>query len=286
MMNMEWIVGGRKRLGIVYLAVAMLMLAISAPVLADDSVDIYQQDVPEMTTLECAKCHLQIFEDLRDSGGLHQQQCRDCHDKFHTFTPGVAWEDRVPSCTGCHDLPHGEEMPTCLECHQNPHAPLNSLIVAEKLADKCDRCHQPQVDELAQTASAHSEQSCFDCHQGARHGERPQCTICHDEPHADYVDNSSCVSCHPPHAPTLISFDNKVPNAVCGGCHVDQLETLKNAEVKHKALACVICHAKEHGQIAKCQSCHGSGPHNPALVKNFSNCMECHGNPHNLKLAE
>jgi predicted CXXCH cytochrome family protein len=263
-----------------------LLLMASSLAFAADPADIYQQEVPEMTTLECAKCHVQVFEDLRDSGGLHKQQCRDCHDRFHTFTPGVPWEERVPSCTGCHELPHGEEMNVCLECHKNAHAPLESLVAAEKLADMCDRCHAPQVDELAQTVSAHSEQSCYDCHQGERHGVRPECNACHEDAHAPFVDNAGCVSCHPPHMPTAISYDNKVPNAVCGGCHAEQLEIQQASDVKHKALACVICHAEEHGTIPECQLCHGNGPHNPALLKNFSSCGECPGNPHNLKLAE
>jgi len=91
------------------LLASFLALGLSLSVSAAE-VDVYQQEVPEMTTLECAKCHVPVFESLRDFGGLHKQQCRDCHEKFHTFTPGVPWEERVPSCVSCHEHPHGEEM--------------------------------------------------------------------------------------------------------------------------------------------------------------------------------
>ena len=261
-----------------------LFLLVAGAAAAREAVDIYQQDVPEMTTLECAKCHRQVFEALRDAGGLHKQQCRDCHDKFHSFKPGVPWEERMPACSSCHDFPHGEAMNICLECHTNAHAPIESLVATALLADLCDRCHQAQAEELSQGISGHSSQSCFDCHQGERHGVRPQCNLCHEEAHADYVTNAGCTNCHPPHAPNRISYDNKVPNSLCGGCHADQLQIQQASEKKHKELACVICHAKQHGHIPDCQYCHGNGPHNQVLLKNFNSCNECHGDPHQLAL--
>lgn len=282
MMNLRWSDGWRIRFsGLVLIGVFVLLVA--GPAAAAESVDIYQQDVPVMTTLECAKCHVQVFEDLRDGGGLHKQQCRDCHDKFHTFTPGVPWEDRVPACSDCHEFPHGESINACLECHANAHAPITGLIAAEKMADLCKLCHQKQVDELSQGENAHNSQTCFECHQGERHGERPQCSLCHEDAHAEYVDNAGCAACHPPHTPADIAYDNKVPNSLCGGCHVDQQQIQQNSQKKHKELACVICHA-EHGQIPECQECHGTGPHNEVLLKNFNSCGECHGDPHKLQL--
>jgi predicted CXXCH cytochrome family protein len=260
------------------------LLLFAGTSVAADVTDIYTQDVPEMTTIECAKCHLQVFETLRDAGGLHKQECRDCHDKFHTFTPGIPWEERVPSCASCHDYPHGEVMTACLECHKNSHAPIESLVVAEKLADMCERCHQAQGEELQQGDSAHSGQSCYDCHQGLQHGVRPKCNLCHEESHAPFVDNAGCASCHPPHVPNKVTYGSKIPNSMCGGCHADQLQVLQNSDRKHKSLACVICHANEHGQIADCQYCHDNGPHNSALLKNFDSCNDCHGDPHRLKL--
>lgn len=269
------------------LLVSVFLLALAGNVMAQEAaVDIYQQDVPEMTTLECAKCHVRVFADIRDAGGLHKQACRDCHEIFHTFTPGVAWEDRVPACGTCHDKPHGEEMTACKECHQNVHAPITSMVGAEALAESCAICHQDQQLELAQNVSAHTEQTCADCHMGEKHGERPLCTVCHEEPHAEFIDNASCSGCHPAHSPLVIKYDNKVETAICANCHSEQREVQKASARKHRTLACVICHAEEHGNTLDCQHCHGFGPHNPTLLKNFSGCGDCHGDPHGLTLKE
>ena len=275
---------GMNMLNRLFVLVTCLFLLGSGVALAEGSVDVYQQSVPEMTTLECAKCHVQVFETVRDAGGLHKQECRECHDKFHTFTPGVAWEDRVPSCAGCHEHPHGEELIVCLDCHQNAHAPIASLVVAEKLAEMCASCHQEPLQQLQQHVSAHTEQACVDCHQGEQHGERPLCTVCHEEPHTAFVDNASCSACHPPHAPLIVTYDNKVQSTICAGCHQDQQKFQKSSELKHRTLACVVCHPAEHGKILDCQHCHGFGPHNSEMVKKFNGCVDCHGDPHSLNL--
>ena len=282
-MKLRWRASMPSRMSMSILFGVLLFLTVSSAA-ATDVVDIYQQDVPQMTTLECAKCHLQIFESLRDAGGLHQQQCRDCHERFHTFTPGVPWEERVPACSTCHDFPHGEEISTCLQCHTNAHAPIESMVGAEKLFDLCQRCHPEAQQQLAEQPSAHSSQTCIDCHSGARHGQRPDCSSCHAETHAPFVDNVGCVACHAAHAPNSIRYDSQVPNAICAGCHAEQLQGLQDSTRKHTLLACVNCHADEHGLILSCQQCHGSGPHNPTLLENFSSCGECHGDAHKLKL--
>lgn len=271
----------QRRLLMVTLALLFTVVGAAG---ATDVADIYQQEVPEMTTLECAKCHVQVFETLRDRGGLHQQECRDCHTKFHTFAKGTPWEDRVPACTTCHEHPHGDEMVACMDCHQNAHAPISSLVVADALADKCSKCHQGESEQLQLNPSAHSEMTCTECHQGERHGARPNCTLCHDEPHTEYVDNTSCSGCHPPHAPLVIKYDNKVQSTLCAGCHAEQRKFQESSDLKHRTLACVVCHPAEHGKILDCRHCHGFGPHNPDLVKQFSGCVDCHGDPHSLNL--
>ncbi len=260
------------------------LLLFVAPVSAADVTAIYQQEVPEMTTLECAKCHVAIFETLRDSGGLHQQACRDCHDTFHTFTPDTPWAERVPSCSSCHDYPHGEEQADCMGCHKNAHAPIASLVISAELGHLCSTCHQQPAVDLALENNAHADQDCVDCHQGERHGERPQCNMCHEDSHTEYVDNAGCTACHPHHQPNNITYGTDVANDICAGCHDDQLEELQASEKKHKLLTCVVCHADEHGNVTGCTDCHDNGPHNPILLKNFESCSDCHGDPHGLKL--
>jgi len=261
-----------------------LLLGLAGTAGATDVTSVYQQEIPEMTTLECAKCHVQVFEALRDGGGLHQQECRDCHTKFHSFAKGTPWEERVPSCASCHEQPHGEKLVACLDCHQNAHAPISSLVVAGALADKCGECHPDENSQLQQQPSAHTEIACAECHQGERHGTRPACSLCHEQPHTPYVDNGSCSGCHQPHAPLVIKYDNKVQSTLCAGCHADQRKFQESSKLKHRSLACVVCHPAEHGNILDCQHCHGLGPHNATLLKNFSGCTDCHGDPHSLNL--
>lgn len=266
------------------LLIGMFLFALSEPASAGGVVDIYQQKVPQMTTLECGKCHLQVFETLRDAGGQHQLECRDCHERFHTFTPGIPWEERVPSCASCHGTPHGEDLTDCLSCHGNAHAPIAALVHAEQLTDLCSRCHQQQQQELQQEQNPHGGQDCVDCHQSERHGESPQCLLCHEDPHTPYVDNQGCVSCHPPHQPQNVNYSAEIPNDLCGGCHAAEQQALESTSKKHQLLACTVCHPKQHGAVTSCRDCHANGPHNPTLLKNFESCGDCHGDPHQLKL--
>ncbi|MDX9710051.1 MAG: hypothetical protein RBT64_10910, partial [Trichloromonas sp.] len=79
-------------------ALLVLVLALSGspaaaqparPLTPGDGAEAYLQELEQMNTAECGKCHVEIFKTIRDKGGLHQLECRECHHKFHTFTPGV-----------------------------------------------------------------------------------------------------------------------------------------------------------------------------------------------------
>ncbi len=273
-----------NKCSLVLLAGVLAMVLLSGPCAWAEDASVYQQQIPEMTTLECAKCHVGVFTTLRDHGGLHQQPCRDCHEIFHTFTPGVPWSERVPACSQCHDNPHGEAQSDCLACHKNGHAPVFSLIPAAEMGDRCSACHQPETAAIALEGNAHGGQECIDCHQGERHGETPNCSECHEETHTPYVDNRGCIACHPPHEPNAISYGTDIDDNLCAGCHTEEFQTLQTADKKHKLLACVVCHPGQHGRVTGCVDCHANGPHNPTLLKNFSGCRDCHGNPHSLKL--
>lgn len=254
------------------------------PPAAGEGVDSYRQQVEPMTTLECGKCHYEIFTTIRDKGGKHQLECRDCHNKFHTFTPGVAWKDRVPACNDCHEGVHAGNFPLCLSCHQQAHAPLTSLVGGEALAAECGNCHTGVSAAIQAHPSGHAEVGCTDCHHD-RHGFKPSCNECHPEPHTPYQDNAACGACHQVHTPLEVAFADDVSNAVCQGCHADPAAVLAASKKKHAPLNCVFCHAKTHGMIPECQECHGNGPHNPELLKGFKGCLECHGDPHGLTLS-
>lgn len=274
------------------ISAAVLLVGAALPVLAEplrplapgEGVEAYQQPVAQMTTADCAKCHYEIFTLIRDKGGLHQLECRDCHTKFHTFTPGVAWKDRVPACSDCHEGVHDGNFTECLSCHRKAHAPIASLVDADKMAADCGRCHAPVAAAEQEHPSGHSEMGCTDCHHD-RHGFKPGCNECHPEPHTPYQNNVECIKCHQPHTPLLIAFGDEVENTVCQGCHEEATAKLEASEKGHAELKCVFCHAETHGSIPSCQQCHDNGPHNPELLKGFSGCLECHGDPHALTLS-
>lgn len=242
--------------------------------------DIFSQPVEPMTTLECARCHEQVFTDLRDHGGAHKMVCRDCHETFHNFSQKLTWQQRVPACSNCHDYPHGESatMSACLDCHSNAHAPVASLNLAV-LEPLCAQCHEQPAKEMA-LPSAHSDMGCIDCHQ-QRHGYRPKCTECHEQPHSPFVSSRDCMQCHPVHNVSVLLYTDSISNSACAGCHDKAGSDLQQGHLAHALLNCTFCHAAEHGAIPTCQDCHDT-PHSADMLKGFDGCNGCHGNPHNL----
>ena len=196
----------------------------------------------------------------------------------------MPWSEKVPSCESCHEQPHGSKFPDCLACHTNAHAPIASLTDMKRLAPDCATCHPAPAKELHEYPSAHTDLACADCHH-TRHGYVPKCTECHDAPHLEYRNNASCEACHAVHSPLRKAYSNNIPNYVCASCHAKVNQELISSGKKHSVLDCTLCHANKHGYIPTCEECHGSGPHNPAMVKKFQGCRTCHGGPHVLKLA-
>ncbi len=245
--------------------------------------EVYRQTVTPLTTLQCAQCHESVFNDIRDNGGKHQLDCLECHENFHTYRPGKKWSEVVPRCMNCHDQAHGPDFIDCLKCHTDPHAPVASLVNLDALEKGCAACHVPQKHEMASFPSAHSELSCVECHH-TKHGYKPDCRECHEEPHTNYVDNASCVTCHPVHSPKEVRYPASTDNLVCAGCHETETKQLESSHRKHSQKACVFCHVERHGYIPECTKCH-TRPHSDAMLKRFKyDCKECHGEPHALIL--
>ena len=247
--------------------------------------DIYSQDIKPLTTRECARCHYSVYLSIKNGKGAHRKDCMFCHETYHSFQRGLTWDERVPHCQNCHDLPHGDskEMTACLKCHSNAHAPLASLKM-ESIEPFCTTCHAQQAKEIKDYPSGHSAVDCSVCHHDT-HGYRPACTECHEKPHTKYVDNTACMACHNPHMPTNISYGTDVPNEVCAGCHPDPVERMNSTSAAHGRLQCVFCHAEKHGNIPSCQSCH-SIPHAKKMIEKFGDCSKCHGNPHDLNMKK
>ncbi|WP_316348895.1 hypothetical protein [Desulfuromonas acetoxidans] len=264
----------------VFTTLFLLATTLSSAGIANAEDDVFSQSIAPMTTLECARCHEQVFTDLRDQGGAHKMVCRDCHETFHNFSKQLTWQQRVPACSDCHDYPHGESaiMSACLTCHSNAHAPVASLNL-NTLEPLCHQCHQQPAEEMTQP-SAHSDMTCSECHQD-RHGYLPKCTECHEEPHSPFISSKACMQCHPVHHVSDLLYSDAIDNSACGGCHEEPATELKQGHLAHSLLNCTFCHAEEHGAMTTCNDCHDT-PHSAEMLEGFSDCNDCHGNPHNL----
>lgn len=198
----------RKRIVLSGLIKSVLPVSILVVLLACASIspaaegDSYSQDVEkmvdEMTTVDCARCHYEIFMSIKNGQGAHRIECRECHETFHGFRRGLRYEDVLPTCTSCHDKPHGEskEMVACTTCHAVPHAPLASLEL-KTLQPFCASCHADAESRIASGRLDHSRLKCVLCHSD-RHGYVPTCQECHGTPHPQEIieEFAGCLDCH------------------------------------------------------------------------------------------
>ncbi|GAB4344352.1 MAG: cytochrome c [Desulfobulbaceae bacterium] len=250
--------------------------------------ELYSMQLAPLTPAECGRCHNYQFKWLQDRGGKHQFECTGCHEQFHAYNPRKGnWDEIMPKCRNCHDLPHGQDFTDCMTCHQQPHAP--KVIQFEKLEREvsgqkgvlvCAACHKAEGTEFAANPSLHNtEVNCQGCHAEV-HGTIPSCIDCH-EPHVPMQEYKDCLTCHSPHSASNIrKYPEDVPNVVCSACHDTVYNNLQTNVTKHSSLQCATCHAT-HGEIPQCQDCHGE-PHGEGLHQRFANCLDCHMDPHNL----
>lgn len=178
-----------------------ILLACGSTSMAGDG-DSYSLDVEkmgeEMTTIDCARCHYEIFMSIKNGLGAHRIECRECHETFHSFRRGMRYEDVLPACVSCHETPHGEseQMIACRNCHVVPHAPLASLEL-ETLEPLCVSCHADAGARIASGRVDHGKLKCVLCHSN-RHGYVPDCKECHGDTHAQEIMEGfeGCLDCH------------------------------------------------------------------------------------------
>ncbi|KIH76354.1 hypothetical protein GFER_11310 [Geoalkalibacter ferrihydriticus DSM 17813] len=241
--------------------------------------DPYDVEIVPLTLAQCGQCHPTYFEAIRDEGGKHRFDCRECHEVFHAYSPvRQNWDDIMPDCASCHTLPHGEKLTDCLGCHINPHAPLYIPYAQTPVADVCADCHGGPAAELAQFPSLHTEQDCTLCHYD-QHGYVPSCFECHG-PHYQGQPLVSCAECHPVHKPLEMTFTATTGARTCEACHTTAYTDWEKTPSKHGQVNCTVCHT-DHGLIPTCASCHGA-PHSANLHERFPNCLTCHLNVHDL----
>jgi hypothetical protein len=251
------------------------------PKAEEKPVSPYALEPEPLSTVECGRCHLPIYNQIKHEGGKHQIECRQCHVKFHAYNPiKQNWKEIMPKCETCHGLIHGQKFAACAQCHSNPHAPKTQMAMTPEFAKMCGDCHANVGQELQKNPSKHTKVACDMCHHD-RHGFIPSCMECH-KPHTANQKVEECLSCHPVHSPLNISYAKTVPNAVCGSCHGPVFNKLEASASKHRMVTCAQCHSK-HRYIPKCEECHGK-PHGEGLLKKFPNCLQCHIDVHDLPL--
>jgi len=252
--------------------------ALKSPVAENSQQDLYATQPTAMTPAECGRCHPGQFSALRNEGGAHRFDCRDCHQIFHAFNPRLDnFAAIMPQCSLCHDAPHGDKQNDCLNCHTNPHKP-RSISAIPRLTASCADCHQEPAFQLQQHPSAHSTQTCQTCHS-ERHGRIPECAECH-APHYQEQEQGSCLGCHPAHHPLQTNFTADTDAKTCAACHSDVFASWTSTTSLHGTVNCTVCHV-EHGNIPQCTECH-TPPHDPKMMAKFKSCLGCHLDPHNL----
>jgi len=181
-----------------FLAV-LIACASTSPATEGDS---YSQNVErmseEMTTVDCGRCHYDIFMSIKNGQGAHRMECRECHETFNSFRRGMNYTEVLPACTNCHNTPHGdsEQMLACTSCHAVPHAPLASLDL-KVLEASCALCHIDAGTHMESDRVDHAKLKCTLCHSD-HHGYVPTCQECHGTPHSEELTEGTegCLDCH------------------------------------------------------------------------------------------
>jgi hypothetical protein len=238
----------------------------------------YDIDPAPLTVADCARCHVFHFRHIRESGGGHRIDCRECHLEFHAYNPLRGnYAELMPKCGLCHSNPHAEKHAACLSCHEQPHAP-RQIPFAEPFVSSCAECHRDQQGQLQQYPSAHSAQDCRACHPD-RHGRILSCMECH-EVHYESQPAADCTGCHPVHSPLQTVFTADATAATCRDCHGGIVQKLQATPSKHGLLGCAECH-RTHRVAPACTECH-SPPHGSSVLARFPECLACHLDAHDL----
>ncbi|MEZ4942801.1 MAG: cytochrome c3 family protein [Saprospiraceae bacterium] len=202
----------------------------------------------------------------------------------------------VFNCTKCHVLGESVTNAKCLECHKA----INSRIQQGKgyhassqvRSKNCFDCHSEhhgrnfemiRIDEKSfnhdwtgyKLSGAHRKTDCRDCHK-PDHIQDPdyksdkktflglsqQCAACHTDVHQNTL-SADCARCHNTTAfAPAANFNHSKTNFALFG--------------KHAQVACVDCHQKET---------RAGKPFQRFAGVPFSNCTNCHSDPHNQNLG-
>lgn len=193
--------------------------------------------------------------------GKHKQvQCKQCHtqNRKHAITDKptkkTTYLTASSNCSSCHRDVHKSKNPRfkrCQDCHHSYN--FTSLI-------KHLRFNHNRETNFPLTG-AHKNVQCYNCHTKKvwQPLKYKRCTNCHTDPHKGSF-GSNCQKCH--------STDSWQ-----AGSNLSSNETsLKDFD--HQKTRFPL--TGQHRSVT-CQRCHGS---TIGKIKNFSQCSDCHNNPH------
>jgi hypothetical protein len=230
----------------------------------------------EIASTKCLGCHEAIAQRIRARKGVHRDvtgDCQMCHAEHRG--PGAdlrpldragfdhAAETGFPltgahavlreTCERCHKTRSflGQN-PSCSSCHQDPHG--------GQMPEPCSACHTPAGFRTASRAfhkgttfpleGRHLGVPCRSCHvDGAMKGTPTRCYDCHwirrqDDRYKTRLGNE-CEQCHRPVSWTAVDWDHGARTGL-------------PLNASHRMLACESCHknATFVGARPECFACH------------------------------
>lgn len=262
--------------GISGLRRAWLCFALALVVLATFPEGVNSQgEISDLQPKDCALCHRLQTERIAEFGGRHAAvvTCLECHP-HHPPLEGAS----IVSCVSCHGGKPHYQVGNCLHCHADPHQPLILQAPLKPARQSCLSCHAEVGQAMAGDPSLHARLFCNRCHQ--THKEIPTCIECHS-PHLQTQTNTDCRRCHAAHQPLNIAPTGYVPASQCQVCHRKAAADLARTSTDHGVIGCSYCHSGQHPFVPNCQDCHGL-PHGQVMHSQFRDCLQCHGDAHNL----
>ncbi len=202
--------------------------------------------------------------------GEEAPDCQACHlayqQRWQAGAHGQAWVD--PKFVEAWQA-EGQAQ-ECLSCHTTGYEQSTGSLQAEGVT--CAACHDPVPANhpLAPASMSRSSELCGRCHrdtqfewQNSRHGQS----------------DLTCVSCHDPHATTLLAEN---AYALCAACHGTRVAAFANSNHAQQGLTCTDCHLSDTGappgmgnaskshtfavDLSTCNRCHEAEIHSPSAA--------------------
>jgi len=214
-----------------------------------------------MTSSECSRCHTMPIAPM-------YTECTMCHKDYQH-----ADSQMTGDCISCHPAHAADTSAGCGDCHLTEYTEL--MAFGGGHATK-DTSYDALRNKLSPTTYSYEQpligEGCYSCHE--EHAESKNCLDCHELEHGYGL--ADCLTCHNPHAPTMIKFGAIVTSDQCMLCHEDTRQEFIDHPTLHAAMNCTDCHIEHTGSRA-CVDCHADA-HKDIVVD--VDCMTCHENGH------